>query len=67
LQIRIYFKTKRFHDKVVIEEELNEVRNEQEKLWESTKYHLKMAKTDSSLCNTDVITVSEYIDTESEI
>ena len=51
----------------MIEEELNEVRNEQEKLWESTKYHLKMAKTDSSLCNTDVITVSEYIDTESEI
>ena len=41
----------RFHDKVVIEEELTELRHEQNQAWETTKYHLKLAKRNSSLFN----------------
>ena len=39
----------RFHDKVVIEEELNELRSKNAPSWETTKYHLKLAKTNTSL------------------
>jgi len=34
----------RYHDKVIIEEELNQVRKEQTSEWEMAKHHLKMAK-----------------------
>jgi len=58
----------RFHDKVVIEEELNEVRNEQTQVWENTKYHLKLAKRNSSIYQMDTTwTVSESLDTASEM
>merc|ERR1719347_933012 len=39
----------RFHDKVIIEEELNELRQEQAEEWELTRHHLKQAKTTGSL------------------
>ena len=34
----------RYHDKVIIEEELNQVRMEQQEEWEMAKHNLKMAK-----------------------
>ena len=34
----------RYHDKVIIEEELNQVRTEQQEEWEMAKHNLKMAK-----------------------
>ena len=37
----LYF---RYHDKVIIEEELNMVRMEQQEDWEMAKHNLKMAK-----------------------
>ena len=36
--------TSRYHDKVIIEEELNHVRTEQQEEWEMAKHNLKMAK-----------------------
>ena len=53
----------RFHDKVVIEEELNEVRNELPQVWENTKYHLKLAKRTPSLYNMDVMTIADSLHT----
>ena len=47
----------RFHDKVVIEEELNELRNQNAVSWETTKYHLKLAKTNTSLRNIEQLTL----------
>lgn len=46
----------RFHDKVVIEEELNELRRQNGNIWETTKYHLKLAKTNASLRNIEQLT-----------
>ena len=48
LMMKYFF---RFHDKVVIEEELTELRHEQNQAWQTTKYHLKLAKRNSSLFN----------------
>ena len=39
----------RYHDKVIIEEELNQVRKEQNAEWEIAKHHLKLAKKSPSL------------------
>ena len=47
----------RFHDKVVIEEELNELRSKNGPSWETTKYHLKLAKTNTSLRNIEQLTL----------
>ena len=52
----------RYHDKVIIEEELNQVRKEQNAEWEIAKHHLKLAKKYTSLENfnrekTDVISL----------
>ena len=38
------FQLFRYHDKVIIEEELNQVRMEQQEEWEMAKHNLKMAK-----------------------
>ena len=52
----------------MIEEELNEVRNEQTQVWENTKYHLKLAKRNSSIYQMDTTwTVSDSLDTTSEM
>ena len=42
----------RFHEKVIIEAELTELRNDQNYDWTSTKHHLKLAKEtpDMELC-----------------
>ena len=47
----------RFHDKVVIEEELNDLRRQNASSWETTKYHLKLAKTNTSLRNIEQLTL----------
>jgi len=47
----------RFHDKVVIEEELNDLRSQNSNAWETTKYHLKLAKTNTSLRNIEQLTL----------
>ena len=39
----------RYHDKVIIEEELNQVRREQNDEWEIAKHHLKLAKKTPSI------------------
>ena len=39
----------RFHDKVIIEEELNCLRREQSGDWERTRHHLKLARKGTSL------------------
>ena len=39
----------RYHDKVIIEEELNQVRKEQNAEWEIAKHHLKLAKKSPSM------------------
>jgi len=43
----------RYHDKVIIEEELNQVRQEQTDEWEIAKHHLKMAKKTPSVESLD--------------
>ena len=40
---------RRFHDKVIIEEELNSLRREQSSDWERTRHHLKLARKNTSL------------------
>ena len=54
LECSTYF---RFHDKVVIEEELNDLRRQNSTAWETTKYHLKLAKTNTSLRNIEQLTL----------
>ena len=57
----------RFHDKVVIEEELNDLRHQNSTAWETTKYHLKLAKTNTSLRNIEQLTlVGDHDDQESQ-
>jgi len=57
----------RFHDKVVIEEELNDLRRQNATSWETTKYHLKLAKTNTSLRNIEQLTlVSNGVKEDSE-
>merc|ERR1712241_1603157 len=56
----------RFHDKVVIEEELNELRNQNAVSWETTKYHLKLAKTNTSLRNIEQLTLVSTEDGDPE-
>ena len=43
------FSLHRFHDKVIIEEELNCLRREQSGDWERTRHHLKLARKGTSL------------------
>ena len=57
----------RYHDKVIIEEELNLVRSEQQEEWEMAKHNLKMAKktlSQESLSRSDY-TVSTMINSTS--
>ena len=42
---------------MVIEEELNELRSKNGPSWETTKYHLKLAKTNTSLRNIEQLTL----------
>jgi len=50
----------------VIEEELNEVRNEQSEVWENTKHHLKLAKRNSGMYNLEMLTMGHTLYTERE-
>ena len=57
----------RYHDKVIIEEELNLVRSEQQDEWEMAKHNLKMAKktlSQESLSRSDY-TISTMINSTS--
>ena len=61
-----FISVSRFHDKVVIEEELNELRSKNGPSWETTKYHLKLAKTNTSLRNIEQLTLVNGDDVDHE-
>ena len=44
VEVKALRDSSRYHDKVIIEEELNQVRTEQQEEWEMAKHNLKMAK-----------------------
>ena len=51
----------------MIEEELNDLRRQNATSWETTKYHLKLAKTNTSLRNIEQLTlVSNGVKEDSE-
>ena len=49
---------------MVIEEELNDLRRQNATSWETTKYHLKLAKTNTSLRNIEQLTFVTDCDDE---
>ena len=46
----------RFHDKVILEEELNELRGLQATEWELARHHLKVARKGAGLDAVDTLT-----------
>ena len=44
----------RHHEKVKLEDELNEVRERQKAEWEETKYHIKFAKNGATAGGSDI-------------